>query len=55
MNGENGRILAVQQDPTIRRHEIASRLTNVERRLLTYLARHQTLITCVGNIGAGKS
>ena len=47
--------LAVQEDLTIRRHEIANRLTNVERRLLTYLSRHQTLIACVGNIGAGKS
>ena len=55
MNGETGRILQVQEDPDIKRHEIASRLTNVERRLLTYLARHQTLIACVGNIGAGKS
>ena len=55
MTGEPGRILQVQEDPNIRRHEIASRLTNVERRLLTYLARHQTLIACVGNIGAGKS
>ena len=55
MNGEPGRILQVREDPNIRRHEIASRLTNVERRLLTYLARHQTLIACVGNIGAGKS
>ena len=50
-----GRTLQVEQDPGIRRHEIASRLTNVERRLLTYLSRHQTLIACVGNIGAGKS
>ena len=50
-----GRVLAVEEDPGIRRHEIASRLTNVERRLLTYLSRHQTLIACVGNIGAGKS
>jgi deoxyadenosine/deoxycytidine kinase len=52
---ETGRILQVAEDPGIRRHEIASRLTNVERRLLTYLSRHQTLIACVGNIGAGKS
>lgn len=50
-----GETLSVVEDPTIRRHEIANRLTNVERRLLTYLSRHQTLITCVGNIGAGKS
>lgn len=51
----DGRILEVREDETIRRHQIASRLTNVERRLLTYLAKHQTLVACVGNIGAGKS
>jgi deoxyadenosine/deoxycytidine kinase len=50
-----GAILQVREDPSIRRHQIANRLTNVERRLLTYLAKHQKLITCVGNIGAGKS
>ncbi len=50
-----GRILEVREDASIRRHQIANRLTNVERRLLTYLARHQTLVACVGNIGAGKS
>lgn len=47
--------LAVREDPAIMRHEIASRLTQVERRLLTYLSKHQTLIACCGNIGAGKS
>lgn len=55
MTAETGRTLQVVEDPGIRRHEIANRLTNVERRLLTYLSRHQTLIACVGNIGAGKS
>lgn len=55
MTAEPGRILQVEEDQGIRRHEIANRLTNVERRLLTYLARNQTLVTCVGNIGAGKS
>ena len=50
-----GTILEVREDETIRRHQIANRLTNVERRLHTYLAKHQTLITCVGNIGSGKS
>jgi deoxyadenosine/deoxycytidine kinase len=48
-------LLEVREDPSIKRHEIANRLTNVERRLLTYLSRHQTLIACCGNIGAGKS
>jgi deoxyadenosine/deoxycytidine kinase len=50
-----GRILEVREDESIRRHHIANRLTGVERRLLTYLAKNQTLIACVGNIGAGKS
>jgi deoxyadenosine/deoxycytidine kinase len=48
-------VLAVREDPSIKRHEIAHRLTTVERRLLTYLSKHQTLIACCGNIGAGKS
>ncbi|MBM4193889.1 MAG: hypothetical protein FJ202_05850 [Gemmatimonadetes bacterium] len=48
-------VLRVREDPTIKRHEIAHRLTRVERRLLTYLGKHQTLIACCGNIGAGKS
>ena len=54
MNDE-GSILEVREDETIRRHQIANRLTNVERRLHTYLAKNQTLVTCVGNIGSGKS
>lgn len=49
------KVLEVSEDPSIRRHEIAYRLTTVERRLLTYFAKHQTLIACCGNIGAGKS
>ena len=48
-------MLEVREPQAIPRHQIANRLTNVERRLLTYLARHQTLVACVGNIGAGKS
>jgi len=50
-----GPILEVKEDPNIPRHQIANRLTSVERRLLTYLGKHQKVITCVGNIGAGKS
>ncbi|HTT67119.1 MAG TPA: deoxynucleoside kinase [Gemmatimonadales bacterium] len=50
-----GSVLEVREPQAIPRHQIANRLTNVERRLLTYLARHQTLVACVGNIGAGKS
>ena len=52
---EPGAVLEVREDVSIRRHQIANRLTHVERRLLTYLAKHQTLVACVGNIGAGKS
>ena len=51
----SGPILEVREDREIRRHQIANRLTNVERRLLTYLAKNRTLVVCVGNIGAGKS
>ena len=48
-------VLDVAEDRSIRRHEIANRLTRVERRLMRYFARNQRLITCVGNIGLGKS
>lgn len=48
-------ILNVQEDPSIRRHEIATRLTNVERRLMERFNSRQDVIVCVGNIGAGKS
>jgi deoxyadenosine/deoxycytidine kinase len=50
-----GPVLDVAEDPSIRRHEIAHRLTSVERRLMTHFAHHRLLITCVGNIGVGKS
>ena len=50
-----GRILDVVEDPGIRRHQIASRLTDVERRLMRLFAHRHHLITCVGNIGVGKS
>ncbi len=45
----------VQEDTTIRRHEIATRLTSVERRLMERFSGRQEVIVCVGNIGAGKS
>lgn len=45
----------VQEDTSIRRHEIATRLTNVERRLMERFNGRQEVIVCVGNIGAGKS
>jgi deoxyadenosine/deoxycytidine kinase len=48
-------ILNVEEDAVIRRHEIATRLTSVERRLMRRFANRQEVIVCVGNIGAGKS
>jgi deoxyadenosine/deoxycytidine kinase len=48
-------VLEVAEDKSIRRHEIANRLTKVERRLHRFFAHHQRLVTCVGNIGLGKS
>ena len=48
-------ILDVQEDTSIRRHEIATRLTSVARRLMERFASEQNVIVCVGNIGAGKS
>ncbi len=52
---ETPQVLEVREDQSIRRHQIANRLTNVERRLYTYLSKHPTSVACVGNIGAGKS
>lgn len=48
-------IQSVTEDPKIKRHEIPHRLTNVVRRLMKYFAKNHSLVTCVGNIGAGKS
>lgn len=48
-------ILEVVEAPKIKRHQIPHRLTGVVRRLMKYFSRNQCLITCVGNIGAGKS
>jgi len=42
-------------DENIPRHEIPNRLTSVERRLHQFFSQNQILITCVGNIGTGKS
>ena len=47
--------LDVREDTSIRRHEIAARLTSVARRLMERFADEQNVIVCVGNIGAGKS
>jgi len=48
-------ILDVSEDTTIKRYQVPHRLTNVVRRLMKYFAKNQCLITCVGNIGTGKS
>ena len=48
------RIADVVEDASIKRHEIPNRLTSVERRLMKFFRENQTLVTCVGNIGAGK-
>lgn len=50
-----GPVLEIVADESIPRHQIPHRLTAVERRLMEYLSRHKKLITCIGNIGAGKS
>ncbi len=52
---EGCRVLDVSEDVTIRRFEVATRLTSVERRLMKYFSKNQALVTCVGNIGVGKS
>jgi len=51
----SGRILDVVEDTSIKRHEIPNRLTMVERRLMSFFKKNQVLVTCVGNIGVGKS
>lgn len=48
-------VLDVKEDDSIKRHEIASRLTNVERKLMGHFSHRKLLIVCVGNIGVGKS
>lgn len=50
-----GSVLEVVADESIPRHKIPNRITDVERRLMEYFSRHKKLITCVGNIGSGKS
>lgn len=45
----------VTEDTSIKRHEIPHRLTNVVRHLMKHFAKNKCLITCIGNIGAGKS
>ncbi|OGT06383.1 MAG: hypothetical protein A2X78_01475 [Gammaproteobacteria bacterium GWE2_37_16] len=48
-------ILDVTEDISIKRHQVANRLTGVVRRLIKHFNQQRCLITCVGNIGAGKS
>ena len=47
--------LDISEAPRIQRHQIPHRLTGVMRRLMKFFSRNPSLITCVGNIGAGKS
>ena len=44
-------ILDVQEDASIRRHQIATRLTSVERRLMERFSDRREVGVCVGNIG----
>ena len=48
-------ILDVTEDLSIKRHQVAYRLTSVISRLMKHFQKNRCLITCVGNIGAGKS
>lgn len=50
-----GSVLEVIADENIPRHKIPNRLTDSERRLMTFFGREKKLIVCIGNIGAGKS
>ncbi len=52
---DRSNVLEVREDPTIRRHQVAHRLTSVERRLMRHFLDRRSLVVCVGNIGAGKS
>lgn len=52
---QQGTTLEITEVPRIARHQIPHRLTGVVRRLMKHFAKNQCLITCVGNIGAGKS
>lgn len=52
---QHGSILEIVEAPKIKRHHIPHRLTSVVRRLMKHFSRNQCLITCVGNIGSGKS
>lgn len=49
------KIFEVIEDTTIKRHQIPPRLTRTVRRLMKHFAKNPSLITCIGNIGAGKS
>lgn len=48
-------LLDVTEGQSILRHQIAHRLTSVERRLMQHFASRRSLVVCIGNIGAGKS
>lgn len=48
-------VFDVHEDTSIKRHQVPHRLTNVVRRLMKYFAKNPCLVTCIGNIGSGKS
>lgn len=50
-----GKVLEVEADAEIPRHQIPNRLTDAERRLMIFFSRNKQLIACGGNIGTGKS
>lgn len=50
-----GKVLEVRAEEDIPRHQIPNRLTDAERRLMTFFSRNKQLIACGGNIGTGKS
>ncbi len=52
---EHAAVLNVTEDESIKRHQVPHRLTGVVRRLMKHFAKNRCLVTCVGNIGAGKS
>ncbi len=48
-------VFEVVEAQTIPRHEIPHRLTSVVRHLMKHFSKNHNLITCIGNLGAGKS
>jgi deoxyadenosine/deoxycytidine kinase len=55
MPAPDNRILEVVEDASIKRYEVPHRLTKTVRHLMRHFAKNRGIITCIGNIGAGKS